>query len=94
MLDVLKDRLIDGLEIVKVKETNSRYTITFCFDSSEGVADLPKSCAPGAHSAVADYAINTAISSIYFNRGDYAKAKEWLNKIGADTTTGNRPIRR
>ena len=81
MLDVLKGRLIDGLEIVKVKETNSRYTITFRFDGNEAKADLPKSCSPGAHDAVADTAIITAMSSIYFNRGDFAKAKEWLDKI-------------
>ena len=86
MLDVLKERLIDGLEIVKVKETNSRYTITFHFDGDEGRADLPKSCSPGAHNAVADNAIITAISSIYFNRGEFAKAKEWLDKIGTCLT--------
>jgi len=86
MLDVLKDRLIDGLEIVKVKETNIKYTITFCFDGDETTADLHKSCAPGAHNAVADSAIITAVSTVYFNRGDFAKAKEWLHKIGTVTT--------
>lgn len=82
MLDVLKDRLIDGLEIVKVKETNSKYTITFRFEDNEGKADLPKSCSPGAHNEVADATIITVMSSIYMKRGDYAKAKEWLDKIG------------
>ena len=85
MLDVLKGRLIDGLEIVKVTEVNSKYTITFRFEGDEAKADLPKSCSPGAHGAVADNAIITAISSIYFNRGDFAKAKEWLDKIGSRT---------
>ena len=83
MLDILKGRLIDGLEIVRAKETNNKYVITFRFDGDEGRADLAKSCAPGAHNAVADNAIITAISGIYFDRGDFAKAKEWLDKIGA-----------
>lgn len=82
MLDVLESRLIDGLEIVKVKETNSKYTITFRFGEDEAKADLPKSCPPSAHESVADNTIITAMSSIYFNRGDYAKAKQWLDKIG------------
>ena len=83
MLDILKGRLIDGLEIVKVKETNTKYTITFAFDGDKASAELPKSCSPTAHNEVADNTIITAMSSIYFNRGDYAKAKEWLDKIGA-----------
>lgn len=43
MLDILKERLIDGLEIVKVNETNSKYTITFRFEGDEAKANLPKS---------------------------------------------------
>lgn len=88
MLDVLKDRLIKGLEIVKVKETNSKYAITFRFEGDEATADLPKSCAPGAHDEVADSAIITAMSTIYFFRRDYAKAKEWLDKLCAGTAKG------
>ena len=88
MLDVLRGRLIDGLEITKVKETNSKYTITFRFEGDEAKADLPKSCSPGAHKAVADVSIITAMSSIYFKRGDYAKAKEWLDKICSGTFQG------
>jgi hypothetical protein len=85
MLDVLKGRLVDNLEIVKVKETNSKYTITFRFGGDEAKAELPKSCSPGNHGAVADASIITAMSSIYFKRGDYAKAKEWLDKLCTGT---------
>lgn len=81
MLEILESRLIDGLEIVKVKETNSKYTITFRFGDDEARADLPKSCAPGAQDKVADSTIITAMSSIYINRGEYAKAKNWLDKL-------------
>lgn len=81
MLEILESRLIDGLEIVKVKETNSKYTITFRFGDDEAKADLPKSCAPGAHNTVADSTIITVMSSICIRRGDFATAKEWLDKL-------------
>lgn len=80
MLEVLKTRLIDGLEIVSVKETNSNYKIEFEFEGDKDTAYLPKSCAPGCHNEVADYAIKTFMSSHYLKRGELAKAKEWLHK--------------
>ena len=82
MLDILKERLIPELSISSVKETNSKYAIEFTFEGDSVKADLPKSCAPGCHNEVADNTISTAMSTLYFNRGDYAKAKEWLHKIG------------
>lgn len=83
MLDVLKERLIEGLTISSVKETNSKFTIEFLFENEKVKADLPKSCAPGCHNDVADYTIVTAMSNLYMVRGDYVKAKEWLDKIGS-----------
>ena len=80
MLNVLKRRLIDGLEIVEVKETNTKYKIKFAYEGDKATAELPKACLPKCHNEVADYTIKTAMSTIYFNRGDYAKAKEWLDK--------------
>lgn len=81
MLDILKERLIEGLSIKSVKETNAKYTIRFEFEGDEAKADLSKSCPPGCHNEVADTTIITAMSTIYCNRGDYAKAKEWLDKL-------------
>ena len=80
MLEVLKKRLIDGLTIVSVKETHAKYKIEFEYEGERTTAELPKSCAPNCHNEVADYTIKTAMSNIYFNRGDYVKAKEWLHK--------------
>lgn len=81
MLDILRVRLIDGLSIKSLKETNTKYIICFELKGDEAKADLPKSCAPGCHNKVVDTTIITAMSTIYCNRGDYAKAKEWLDKI-------------
>ena len=81
MLDVLKERLIDGLSIKAVKETYSKYTISFEFEGETAKADLPKSCAPNCQDKIADNSIITAMSTIYFNRGDFVKAREWLDKL-------------
>lgn len=80
MLDVLKKRLIEGLKIASIKETNTKYHIVFEYEGERATADLPKTCAPGCQDAVADNTIKTAMSYIYFKRGDYEKAKEWLYK--------------
>lgn len=83
MLNVLKKRLIEGLNIVSVKETFTKYKIVFEYEGEKTTAELPKSCPPKCHNEVADNTIITAMSTIYFNRGDYAKAKEWLDKLTA-----------
>lgn len=82
MLDILKERLPDGLTIATVKETNSKYNIGFSFEVESAKAELPKSCAHGYHNEVADYTVITAMSNVYMSRGEYTKAKEWLDKIG------------
>lgn len=81
MLDILKERLIEGLSIKSVKETNTKYSIRFEYEGDEAKAELSKSCAPGCQNDVADNCIITAMSTIYVNRGDYAKAKAWLDKL-------------
>lgn len=35
MLDILKERLIDGLSINSIKETNTKYTICFEFEGEK-----------------------------------------------------------
>ena len=81
MFEYLKERTIDGLKIKSVKETNTKYTIVFEYEGDEAKADLPKSCTPSCHYDVCDNAVITAMSTIYFNRGNFVKAKEWLDKI-------------
>lgn len=82
MLDVLKEQVckIENFNIVKIKELSSKYTITFEYEGDTAKAELPKMCTPNCHNEVAHNTIITAMSTIYFNRGDFVKAKEWLNK--------------
>lgn len=81
MLDILKENLIEGLTIKSVKETNLKYIVRFEFEGHEANADLPKSCIPGYHNEVVTEAIITVMSTIYCNRGDFVKAKQWLDKL-------------
>lgn len=59
MLDILKERLIEGLNIKSVKETNTKYTIRFEYEGDEAKAELSKSCVPGCQNDVADNCIIT-----------------------------------
>lgn len=80
MLDVLKNRLIDGLKIVSIKEMRTKYEIEFDYEGDKGTIDLPKRCTFGCQNKVADHAIKTFMLTVYIARYEYAKAKERLNK--------------
>ena len=83
VFDILKDRLIEGLSIKSVKETNTKFIIQFEYEGDVAKAELPKTCAPGFYNTVADHTIITAMSTIYFNRGDMNSANNWLDKLTA-----------
>ena len=80
MLDVLKNRLIDGLKIVSVKEMRAKYEIEFEYEGDKGTVDLPKRCTFDRQTKIADHAIKTFMMTVYIARYEYAKAKERLNK--------------
>lgn len=81
MLDIFKERLIEGLFITKVKEYHNKYVIECSFEGDKTNIDLWKTCQPGCEEIVCDRAVITAISTIYFNKGNFIKAKEWLDKL-------------
>ncbi len=81
MLNVLKQRLPNGLIIDSVKILGTKYKITFAYEGGKADAELPKSCPPGAHNDVADRTIITAMSTILVNHGEFTKAQEWLDKL-------------
>ena len=49
MLDILKERLVEGLSIKSVKETNAKYTIHFEFEGDD-IIYLCRTAMNGAHS--------------------------------------------
>lgn len=84
MLNTMKKRLPDGMEIKKVKEKPSKYEITFLISGGEIKEDLPKTCTPGMQDRVADQTIFNAMCKAEINKGDYQAAKIWLDKIMAN----------
>ena len=81
MLNTLKERLLDGMEIKKVKEKPSKYEITFLIDDNEISSELPKTCIPGGQDRVVDWTIFNVMCQVALKKGDLEAAKLWLNRI-------------
>lgn len=79
MIDIFKETLQDGMEIVKFKEMANVYKITLSYNGMIGTCDLSKMCAPKSEKSLCKQAINTAVSGMYINAGNLAEAKEWLD---------------
>lgn len=82
MLDILKERLPDGLSITKVYDRRgSNYVkIWFSFDGKEHVGWLSKVCAPGNAEKACDFTICTAMMGFALERNDLPAAKYWTDK--------------
>lgn len=82
MLEIVKDRMPEGLEIVKTKckSNSSQIQIWFTYDGMECVGYLPRICTPGMHDRVCDRTIFNAMAEFALMKGDLATAKEWLTK--------------
>ena len=80
MLNTLKARLPEGLDVKKVKEKPSKYEITFLIDGRDIKGELPKTCTPGCQNSVADLTIFNVMARNAMNNGDMETAKMWLDK--------------
>ena len=82
MLEILKGRLPEGLEIVKVNERprHSQAEIRFKYDGTEGIGWLYKTCVPGRENIVCDFSICAVMAQIGLLRNDVEMAKFWLDK--------------
>ena len=85
MLDVLKERLPEGLEIVKVRDraSASQAHILFSYDGTEAEMGLQKTCAPGMAEYNCDFTICAVMQHIFVTREDWTRAKEWMDKQSA-----------
>ena len=81
MLNVLKERLPEGMEIKSVKERRSKYEIVFMISGGEIKEELPKTCTPGRQERVADHTIFNAMCKAEISKGNFLAAKEWLDRI-------------
>ena len=82
MLNTLKERLLDGIEIKRVKERGSKYSITFFVNGKEYNSELPKTCAPGKQNIVVDHTMFNVMCAVEIDKGNIQAAKKWLDKIG------------
>lgn len=82
MLDLLKSRLPEGLEIVKVQDraSASQVKIWFVYDGTEGFTTLQKTCAPGMAEKNCDFSICAAMMGIALDRNDRKMVCEWRDK--------------
>lgn len=82
MLEILKGRLPEGLEIVKVKNRSGRSQseILFRYDGVEFTSYLHKTCTPGCENAVCDNVIYSVLTAVAMKQGDMEKARYWMEK--------------
>lgn len=80
MLNTLKERLLDGMEIKKVKEWKSKYDITFLINGKEVKVELTRYCALGYENSVVDSVMFNAMARVALERGDFEEAKMWLDR--------------
>lgn len=94
MIDIFKDTLQDGMEIVKCKEMANVYKITLSYNGMIGTCDLSKMCTPKSEKSLCRKSIDTAISGMYINAGNLNEAKEWLdgNKWQEETVNNSNEI--
>lgn len=88
MLNVLKERLLDGMEIKKAKEKPSKYEITFLIDGKEYKSEIPKACAPGMQDRIVDSTLYNVMCAAELDKGNIETAKSWLDKIIARKDDG------
>lgn len=82
MLEILKTRLPEGLEIVKVKNRSGRsqIEILFRYDGIESTSWLYKTCTPGRENYVCDSVIFGVLAAVALKQNDLEKARHWMDK--------------
>ena len=83
MLDILKERLPEGLEIIRTKDLASggKVRIWFRYQGYEVQEELQKTCAPGYSEKNCDFTINNAMLSISLKKGDVDMMEYWRDRL-------------
>lgn len=81
MLDILRNRLPDGLTIIEAKEKPSKYIVKFAYkgEALSGQGELTKACTPGKENAICDTTIQVAMTGYMLDKGDLEGAKHWMD---------------
>lgn len=83
MLDVLRERLPDGLEIIKVqdKANASQIKMWFRYKGAETVNWVSKTCAPGYATKLCDQTIASTMMGIALDLQDLEMAEQWKDRM-------------
>jgi len=83
MIDILKERLPEGLEVVKVKDkaSASQAQITFAYKGLESGSWIYKTCAPGCEYKLCDSTIASVMMSFGIKLHDLEMAEYWKAKL-------------
>lgn len=83
MVEILKGRLPEGLEIVKVKDRRNRSQaeIVFRYQGVEVTGWLTKMCTPGNEERICDLAAYNAILQVAIRNNDVSLAQDMFDKI-------------
>lgn len=79
-LDVLRARLIEGVEITEAKEKRTYYEVTLSKNGVDYKTRLPVSCSPGQTNAIADHTVYSALAHFALARQDLEQCKYWIQK--------------
>lgn len=87
MLDILKERLPEGLEVVKTQDRSGSWQmkVWFSYNGTEVLGYLPKTCTPGCAEHVCDMTICAAMIKVGLECNDLALVKLWADKQDALT---------
>lgn len=84
MLDIFKETIKElpvELTLKAAKESNAKWKLTVTMGDDETTVELRKTCAPGEERNYCWQVAATAISTVYFYREDYKRAKLWMDAM-------------
>lgn len=83
MIDILRERLPEGLDITKVKDkaSASQIEIRFAYKGVETVNWISKTCAPGYATWLCDKTIASTMLGIALDLKDIEMAEQWKDKM-------------
>lgn len=83
MLDILKERLPEGLEVIKVKDkaSASQFELWFAYRGMEEKNWLHKTCAPGYENKLCDQTIASTMMGFALELRDIEMAEYWRDKM-------------
>lgn len=83
MIDILRERLPEGLEIIKVKDkaSASQIQIFFSYEGAESTNWISKTCVPGYQNRLCDKTIASTMLHYALQRKDLKMADYWEGKM-------------